>query len=272
MSNYGHGISTDRKKTVMEQPVVGNLVQVVIGTAPINLLSNPSEAVNVPILLNDMEDVESKIGSCDEVEKYTIMQSVYASFRKHKVAPIVVINVLDPDNSNHVEAVAGVEKIAVKGMIVLAETGILPDKLVVSDSDTGTEYQPGDDYVASFDDNGYVVIAFTPDGALAGKEKVSVAYSKLNPDGVTAEDIIGGVSQDGRKSGISAVDDVFCETGIIPGVLVAPVFSKVPGVAVALDAKAKKVFSMFNSFAVVDMDTSPEGGRPVLEGGRAEGE
>lgn len=258
MSKYKHGIATKRTKTQMVKPsMCANLIQVVIGTAPINTLENPKAAVNTPILLTDGDLVADAIGSTTAIEKYTIEHSVYASFEKHHVAPIVVINVLDPDNANHVEAVAGKEYTVVKKMVKIEETGILLDKVVVSSGSTSSVV--GTDYVASFDSNGFLVIAIMEDGALASVDKINVAYAKLNPDGVTEEDIIGGVSADGTKTGLELLDEVYPETGIIPGIIIAPVYSKNQTVAVAMEAKAQKIYSMFNAICFVDMDTSSAG-------------
>jgi hypothetical protein len=43
MSNYPHGISTLRKATALTTPVVSNAnIQVVVGTAPINMCADPA--------------------------------------------------------------------------------------------------------------------------------------------------------------------------------------------------------------------------------------
>lgn len=258
MSRYKHGLSTTRKKTASIQPgMCEALVQCVIGTAPINTLENPYGATNVPILIEEKDEVEYLIGSTTEIERYTIMHSVYASFSKHAVAPITVINVLDPTNPRHVEAVAGKEVTVLKNMATVEDTGVLLDKVVVSD-DTKS-YEKDTDYVLSFDSNGYLVIGLTEDGALNGKSKVSVAYTKLNPEGVTEEDIIGGIDKNRVKSGIEVLDNVFPETGVFPGIVVAPVYSMKQTVAVALEAKVQKIFGMFSGIAFVDLDSTQNG-------------
>lgn len=259
MSRYKHGIATKRKKTKMPQPSTGkSIVQVVVGTAPINTLDNPSEAVNKVILLNDEEDVSNLIGDTTEIERYTIMHSVYASFHKHMTAPIVAINVLDPENPNHVEVVVGEEYTVVKKVVTIEDLGILRDKVVVSEGET--VYTAGDDYVTSFSDEGFLKIGITGEGALKDKEKITVAYSKLNPDGVSASDIIGGIDENMVKTGVELIDDVFPETKLIPTVALAPIFSKYASVALALESKVQKIYGMFNGIAFVDVATSGESG------------
>lgn len=258
LSEYKHGIATSRKKTGdIQQTICRNMVQVVIGTAPVNTLTDTASAVNRPILLESMEDVKNKIGISNDWEKYTILHSVYASFKKHAVSPIVVINVLDPENSNHIEAVVGAECTFINKRIVVEDTGILKDKVEVSDGET--TYEAGTDYVTSFDSSGHLVIAATDDGALKEKTIVSLSYSKLNPDNVTEEDIVGGIDEVGNRSGVELIDDVYPLTGIIPEIIIAPVYSKHPAVAAALEAKAQKIYGMFNGIALVDLDSSSSG-------------
>lgn len=260
MSKYKHGIGTSREKTQSVKPEMCNeLVQCAIGTAPINTLKDPYAAVNVPILITEKEEAEELLGRTDEPERYTLMHSVYATFDKHAVSPLVVINVLDPNNPKHVEAVVNEEAAVAKNMVLIQETGILLDKLVVSD-DTKT-YQCEEDYVASFNALGQVVISLTKEGELYGKDKVMVSYSKLNPDGVTQEDIIGGVDENRVKTGTELLDEVYPVTGVIPGIVTAPLYSKYPAVAVALEAKVQKMYGMFNGIAFVDLDSSENGAK-----------
>lgn len=48
-----HGVYIQEEATAVQVPKTGNSsVQVVVGTAPVNMAENPSEAVNVPILAN----------------------------------------------------------------------------------------------------------------------------------------------------------------------------------------------------------------------------
>lgn len=260
MSKYKHGIATSREKTQSVKPELCNeLVQCAIGTAPINTLKDPYAAVNVPILITEREEAEDVLGSTDEIERYTLMHSVYATFDKHAVSPLVVINVLDPNNPKHVEAAANEKLTVSKNMALIPESGILLDKLVVSD-DTKT-YKNEEDYVASFNALGQVVISLTKEGELYGKDSLTVSYSRLNPDGVTQEDIIGGVDENRVKTGTELLDEVYPVTGVIPGIVTAPVYSKYPAVAVALEAKVQKMYGMFNGIAFVDLDSSEDGAK-----------
>lgn len=148
MSIYKHGIATKSSGAVgITQSKTTYSAQVIIGTLPINTLKNPKDAVNSIILLENSEDMDNLVGKTNEIEKYTAMQGVYASLKVHKVAPVVVINVLDPDKSQHTQAVVGKEYDVVNKMVVIEDTGVLLDKVVVSENET--TYKADDDYVAS---------------------------------------------------------------------------------------------------------------------------
>lgn len=259
MRTYKHGIATKSNGAVgITQSKTAYSAQVIIGTLPINTLKNPREAVNSIILLEDSEDLDNIVGKTNELEKYTAMQGVYASLEVHKVAPIVVINVLDPDNNQHVQAVVGKEYNVVNKMVIIEDTGVLLDKVVVSENET--TYKADDDYVASINSEGYLVIALTNDGAASSLQKLNISYAKLNPDGVTAEDIIGGVDENGIRSGLELLDEVFINTGVVPAIVTAPVFSKKKEVAAALEAKVRLIGSLHNAKAYIDIDSSESDG------------
>lgn len=258
MARYKHTVTTKRKKTkTIKADACASVIQLIIGTAPVNTLENPQDAVNKPLVLEGKEDAEELLGFTDETEKYTIMHSVHASFDKHAVSPIIVINVLNPSDIAHTEAVAGSEYTVKKMMVTIEETGILKDKVLISDG--STEYKPDTDYVLSFNYKGFLVISLTEDGALSTAKTINVSYTKINPEGVTPDDIIGGIDKDGIRSGIEAIDDVYPETGLIPTLVLAPVFSAEPAVAAVLESKVQNIYGLYNGRAVLDVDCTANG-------------
>lgn len=254
MTDYKHGISTTRDSDISIEAVQAARVQVAIGTAPVNLLDDPSSAVNKPVLVTNRNEVKQLIGLCTDYENYTLMQTTLASLQKVGVAPVVMINVLDPSKPAHVTAVAGEEHALTKGKAVVEEAGILLDTLVVSsESVVGTA---DTDYVAAFNSEGNVTVAVVDGGAFDGKDSLTIAYTKLNPEGVTAEDIIGGVTEDGIRTGIELVDEIYSRFEVIPDIISAPKYSKDPAVAAALEAKAELVGDLTSAIAVVDIEST----------------
>ena len=51
---YKHGVYTSEVETSLTAPIVGTAgLQVIVGTAPVNMLKDPAAAVNVPLLVNN---------------------------------------------------------------------------------------------------------------------------------------------------------------------------------------------------------------------------
>lgn len=254
MEEYLHGVETERDARVEDAITAADLnVQVAVGTAPIHLLEDPLAAVNRLILCKKSADVTEYLGYCEDYQNYTLMQTAYASFKSFGVGPVVMINVLDPSNNRHVTAVAGKEYEVKGGIAEIAETGILLKSLKVTlESQKGGA---GEDYVASFGDDGHVLIAVTDEGKFAGAQKLTVAYTMLNPGGVTAEDIIGGEDEDGNCTGLALVDDIYQKLNVAVGIITAPKYSEEPTVAAAIEAKAMLSGDLINAIGIVDIET-----------------
>ncbi len=254
MSDYKHEISTLRNSDISVETVEASRVQVAVGTAPVNLLDNPRGALNVPFLVKSRQDVKQYMGLNTDYENYTLMQTTLASFLKVGIAPVVMINVLDPGNPDHVTAVAGEEFVLTKGSTTVDVDGILLDSIVVSADDVLGKTD--EDYIAAFDANGYVTVAVTTEGAFKDASKITIAYTKLNPGGVTAEDIIGGVTEEGVRTGIELLDEIYSRFQVIPDIISAPKYSADPAVAAALEAKAELIGDLLNAVAVIDIESA----------------
>lgn len=92
---YKHGIEVEEKATAYEQPMATRYgVQVIIGTAPVNLAEQV--LVNKPVKVSSWDEAVKTMGYSDDWEKYTLCQSMAACFQIFKVYPVIFINVLDP--------------------------------------------------------------------------------------------------------------------------------------------------------------------------------
>lgn len=265
MSVYKHGISTKRKATSLTTPLTSDAnVTVVIGTAPVNMCADPYSAANVPVVAYTKTDAVKKMGWSEDFKNYTICQSMYAAFHVFAVAPIVMINVLDPNNENHVSAVVATAYDVANKKAVVDVEGILLDTIEITSADAGTAFTKDTDYVASFADDGTVIIGFTEAGAVKADTSVKIAYTKLNPAGVTYSDIIGGYNVSERvKKGLEVIGDIFPKLGIVPGTLIAPGFSQIPAVNTALTAKANLIYSLFSCKVISDIDSSDDGANSI---------
>lgn len=254
MATYEHGITIIEKPSAL--PVrQTSTSQVVIGTAPIHLLDNPSAAVNQPIVAYTMDEVKKKIGYSEDFEKFTLSEAAYASFELLQVAPVVFINVLDP--AIHNKAVENSSVPLTKGNGVINVEGVLLNTVVVKNSEGTTTFEKNKDYTIAFDNTGKPVISSLPGGTIGTASIVSVSFTQLDPSAVTAEEIIGGYnSETGVYSGIELVRQVFPQLGIVPNVLIAPGWSHIPEVGAILNVKGVKINGNFNATSVLDIDSS----------------
>ena len=94
---YKHGVYVTEQGTSLTAPITGTAgLQVIIGTAPVNLVDDPAAAVNKPKLCYSYKEACAAVGYSDDWEHYTLCQSIYSCFNVQNVAPIILINVLDP--------------------------------------------------------------------------------------------------------------------------------------------------------------------------------
>lgn len=254
MVKYEHGITIIEKPSAL--PVrQTSTSQVAVGTAPVHLLEDPSAAVNKPIVAYTMEDVRTKVGYSENFEDYTLSEVAFASFELIQVAPVVFINVLNPEI--HKKTVGDSPIPLTKGNGVINAEGVLLKTVVVKNSEGTTTYEKNKDYTIAFDNSGKPVISSLPGGTMGAASTVSVSFNQLDPSAVTAEDIIGGYnSETGAYSGIELVRQVFPQFGIVPNVLLAPGWSHIPEVGAILNVKNVKINGNFNATSILDLDSS----------------
>lgn len=252
MEDYKYGLKTTRSANSARVIEKATVAQAAVGIAPINLLDDPQAAVNTPIIIESLANAQGLFEKCSN-PAYTLWQTYFASLKKYKVAPIVLVNVLDPGNPQHVTAVASKDYTLEKGSVNIKDEGILLDSIVVSKAGD-TQAKVNEDYVTSFDSSGYVDVAVTTTGSLSGESTIKIGYTKLNPDGVKAADIIGGVDENEKRSGIEVLDEVYMMHNIVPAIISAPKYSEDQAVATALEAKAELVGDLLNATAVVDLE------------------
>jgi len=258
---YTHGVYMQENPTSVVAPITADsAVQVIVGTAPVNLLDDPASAINKPILVNTFAEAAAKIGYSDSFDKFTLCQSIDASFRVFNVAPLVLINVLDPDT--HKEAVEASVKTISNGQVLIAEEGILKSGFTVKDETGTTTYDITDDYTLEFNDDGYMLLKVVTGGQIAtGEEtKLTINYDKLDPSLVDKDDIIGGyTAATGVYKGLECVSQVYPRLGLVPGLLLAPGWSHIPEVGIALTAKCEGINGVFKANCIKDVDCTATG-------------
>lgn len=257
MDTYKHGVYVSEQETSMSAPITGTAgLQVIVGTAPVNMLANPAAAVNTPLLANNYAEAVAAVGYSDDFAAYTLCESISANFNVVGTGPIVMINVLDPDK--HSTDLAETTVQVQSGIAMLEKAGVLLDKLTVKN---GAETLEKDtDYTAVFNSDGTVNILLIPGGKGESATELTVTGKKLDPSKVTAADIVGSMDTDsGKETGLEVVRQVFPKLSMTPGILLAPRYSADAAVAAALQAKAKEINGVFKAVCIVDVDSTSDG-------------
>lgn len=128
-----HGVYIQEEATAVQVPKTGNSsVQVVVGTAPVNMAENPSEAVNVPILANSGTEAMAALGYSVDFKNFTLCQTMFATSNLFQVSPVVYINVLDP--AKHNKELAEAEYQVNQKQAVIEKEGIILEGLTVKNS------------------------------------------------------------------------------------------------------------------------------------------
>ena len=224
---YKHGIEVTEKTTAYERPLSTEYgVQVVIGTAPVHLTADPAGAVNRPVLLNSFAEAEEALGYSDDWEKYTLCQSMYASWQLFHVYPAVFINVLDPEK--HSKKAEESPYPVSNHQVTLEQDGILLDTVTINQgsgarvgtakvgSATVGEQAEGpalvkdQDYIVSVDENGKTRITLLSTGSGYELAEISIGYQYLDPSMVTEADMIGAYDlETGKETGLELVRQVY---------------------------------------------------------------
>lgn len=254
---YKHGVYNAEQATSLTTPIQGSAgLQVIFGTAPIHLSKNPAEAANTPKLCYSFAECQEAVGYSDNFKDFTLCQSIDACFRVFNVAPVILVNVLDPTKPAHTTKNEETECSVADGQAVYPVRCVLLDTLKVKNG--ATELVQDTDYTAAHDDDGNVVITLISEGGKSAAT-LTVASTSLNPAGVTKEDVVGGISAaTGKETGMELVRQIYPKFGLVPGLLLAPGWSQDPVVAAALQAKVEGINGVYNCNCLLDIPTEGE--------------
>jgi Phage tail sheath protein FI len=257
---YKHGVYNSEIDTSLTTPIQGSAgLQVIFGTAPIHLSKNPAAAANTPMLCYSFKECQDAVGYSDDFDKFSLCQSIDACFRVFNVAPVILVNVLDPTKTGHTTSNVSASYTPTGAQVVYDKAYVLISTMVVKNGSTTLVY--GTDYTAEFDDAGNVVITLISTAAKAAST-LSITSTSLNPAGVTAADIVGGVDgTTGKETGLELVRHIYPMLGMVPGLLLAPGWSQNAVVAAALQAKTELINGVFDCCAYLDVAADATGSK-----------
>lgn len=259
--SYKHGVYVSEVPTSILPPVrTGAGLPVIFGTAPLHMSADGVGKVNEPVLAFNFTEAAQALGFLDANETtgqfdFTLSEAVSAFFRVNAVAPIVLVNVLDPAvHRTQVAAEAGT--FDANDELTLAVPYPMPGTIVVKNAGGATTYVLGTDYEVTINSSGEGIITRLDGGAILAAASVEIDYDALNPSAVDSSDIVGGINvTTGAKTGLELVADIFPRFRLVPGQLLAPKFSADPAVGLVMSAKAGNINGHFKAMTLVDVPT-----------------
>ncbi len=217
-----HGINTSKKATSVSVPVtVASGVHFAVGTAPVQMVGGKTNEV---IMLNSYEEAVQLLGYSDDWQKYSLCMEVYSAFMLYKIAPVFVVNVLDPAKHRTEEKTAAYTPIENRVELPLE---VIADSVKVESKVKGEDFEV-------FYTNTACVVEFTTDTT----GEVRVTSISVDPSQVTKRDVIGGYDVTTHAvTGLELIDSTFPKHTIAPDLIVCPNWSHDPEVAAVMSAK-----------------------------------
>lgn len=243
---YYHGVRTRQADTSISTPTAAaSGITFVVGTAPVHTVGG---SVNEPILGNNNGEAVSALGYGDDWSKYSLCEVMYNHYRLYATAPVIFVNVLDPEKHKIAEAS--------KAYTIIDKRVILPFEAIKS-TVVATTYTEGEDYELFYTDSA-LVLEILEDGDIpTATTELQIEFSKVDPSQITKADIIGGFDVATKKTtGFELIEAVFPKYGIVPDIIICPGWSHDAEVAAIMDAKTTGINGVFEAKALIDVDTT----------------
>lgn len=256
LGQFKHGVSWSDVPTSVIAPVQALPgVNVVFGAAPLHLSVNGKDAANKPNLFNRYEDAVAALGFSNDWDKYDICEHMDALFVEFGMYPVIYVPVNDPTQG--ATPLTAKQVTLVNGQADTDEE-LLRWTIAVKDSGGLTTYEENTDYLLTLSQAGTWIITRLAGGAIpADNSVVQLTGDKPAAAAIDASDVIGGIdSATGVRTGLEVIEDVFQKTGLVPGIIVCPKFSKDPTVAAVMEAKSENVNGCFACTCLIDVDTA----------------
>ena len=257
-TGYRHGIYTSEQATsILPARTVDSAVVFAVGTAAVHTLAgDKARPVNVPQLFYSYDEFVQAMGwDADHCGDYSLQELIYSHFAIYRGAPVVCVNVFDPEK--HKTEVAdesltfGTSALD-KDTARLAHGGVSAVEL--KDELGETTYEAGTDYSV---DAVSGLLTRLAEGSIPEGGTVKAGYVYADVSKVTPEDVIGGIDPaSGQGTGLELIDEVYPRFRLVPSIVVSPKYCEDPAVAVVMAAKCDGINGLFKAICLVDIPSS----------------
>jgi phage tail sheath protein FI len=251
---YMHGVYILESPTPLQVPVpVDSALPVAVGVAPVHKLENPAAAVNNPSLIFSYGEGVADMGYSDDWKKFPLSEVLYSQMRVHAISPLVLINVWNP--------LADAQDVAEPSLPIINGIATIDDPMaMISGVKVHNVVPENPDYVREKDyslkyDGDKLLVTIIKDGDIpANATTLSVTYKQASVDGITKQDIAGGVDPDtNKRTGMELLTEVFLAFKKIAGFILAPGWSHNPEIYALMCSKAKNLGYGFTCIALADL-------------------
>lgn len=240
---YKHGVYVSEAPTSLTVPTEGSAgLQVIFGTAAIHRAEKLENATE-PKLIYSYDEAVNQLGYSEDFDKFTLCESMKACFDMFAVAPIILVNVLDPNSSTHATKVSSESYTAVDDVFTVENAYAIKSSIEIGGLVRNT------DYTVEFDSEEKAKITLVSATAKA-KSTGTVSYKHLNisseKTAVTETEII---------TAINKVKEVYPRFNMTAGLLLAPGWSHKADVAAKLQAACTNINGVYTAECILDVSS-----------------
>lgn len=253
---FRHGLRTNEVDSGEKSYLSAKTPIVVFGAAPINM--GDMSCTNQPILIQNISEATKYFGGVNKIEGFNISEVLYSAFQLFGVAPVLCVNVLDPQKHSEVEVMTGV--LVKNGMVKIEKVGIIPEELQLKKAGTEEPIEAST-YETSFDSSGYLEIHFE-DLTIS---LIEGSVKRINPELIETQDIIGRIDvKTLKKEGLELVDDIFTKYSVIPCVGIAPGYTHDNELRTIMNTKFQSINSgKWKSIIIADIPETTKYGEAI---------
>ena len=229
---YKHGTYQSEATSDINLPVVLDYGHFIVGTAPVHKVKKEKRKINELVRLANYREAIEYFGDTYDLD-FSISQAIKVFFELYAVAPVYVVNILDPEK--HKKTKTTIQGLSVStGSTVIENHKIITDTVVVKNN---ADSQVIADARLVWTEKGLEIFARPSNG-----NKIDVEFEEIDLSKVTKTQAIGGYDTNTMKrTGLELLDEVFLTYSELPAFIDVPDFSNESDVAAIMAAKAKNI-------------------------------
>jgi hypothetical protein len=245
--DFFHGVRTVITSSPQNAPVtVSSGIVFAVGAAPVHSIEGGG-SVHEAVRARNFSEARQLLGYSEDWGNYDLCEVMQGLFRDYNSSPVVFVNVLNPAVHKRESAPRAYpisdERIALPFAAIRATVSV-------------ENYVLDEDYTLTYRDDALVLEVLSDGKIPLGAAELTVGFSTVAPDMITAADVIGGVNLTTRgREGLELIEAVFPKYRILPDLILCPKWSSDLNVANAMAVKSDNYNGIFKARALVDIPT-----------------